>query len=55
MCGCGWGGGGGALVRVNEFKTNDMQKRHVAVFNGSETDDADDDERDSFSTKVIQC
>lgn len=65
---CGWGGGGGAdprLVRVNEFKTNDMQKdvyhtlNPATAFNGSKTDDTiellSDDEEDSFSTEVIPC
>ncbi|KAL7396008.1 hypothetical protein ABVT39_027117 [Epinephelus coioides] len=53
------------LVRVNEFKTNDMQKDVYAglhfgtTFNGARTDDMmellDDDEEDPCSTGVIQC
>lgn len=66
MCGWGWRGGGAELrlVRVNEFKTNDIQEdvyttlQFGTVFNGAQSNDViklvDDDEEDPCSTEVIQ-
>lgn len=59
------GGADLRLVRVNEFKTNDMQEdvdhtlNLATAFNGSKADDVIElvhgDEEDSFSTEVIHC
>lgn len=53
------------LVRINEFKTNDMQDdvyhtlNLAIVFNGSKADNVielvHDEEEGSFCTKVILC